>query len=299
MLSIPRRLGADLTDDVTASRRPYFLIPITLAAWLCPRDASAMHLADGILPAPWWLAWTALVAPFVVVAWRRFDASQLRDPRRGPMVAMVAAAVFAISCMPVPIPVVGSCSHPCGTGLAAIVLGPLLTVLITAIALLLQAIFLAHGGLTTLGADILSMGIAGGFVGYAVYRGARRLGFGVVAAGFAAGLLSDWATYATTSLELTLALHGEHSPLAVFGGLVAAFAPTQLPLGLLEGILTGGALGFLARRRPLLWAQLVAGRGEAATEADGEGAVAGGEAATRAGGAVATRDEVADAGGAR
>jgi len=76
--------------------------------------------------------------------------------------------------LPVPIPIVGSCSHPCGTGLAAILVGPRLTVLITTVALLIQALFLAHGGLTTLGADVMSMGIVGGYAGFAIFRVARQ-----------------------------------------------------------------------------------------------------------------------------
>ena len=63
-----------------------------------------------------------------------------------PLVAMLGAAVFAISCMPVPVPTAGTCSHPCGTGLAAIFVGPSRAVLLTVVALILQALFLAHGG---------------------------------------------------------------------------------------------------------------------------------------------------------
>ena len=80
-------------------------------------------------------------------------------------------------------------------------------------------------------------------------RAARRCGLGVLSAAFLAGLLSDWATYATTAFELSVALHGARSLLAVFGGLCLAFAPTQLPLGLIEGAVTAGALSFLQRRR--------------------------------------------------
>jgi cobalt/nickel transport system permease protein len=263
MLSVLRRYGADFTGGATPSPAVIFFVAFACAA-LWPREAWAMHLADGMLPVRWWLVWTLVATPFVALAWRTFDLQRLRDEREAPLLAMVAAAVFAISCMPVPIPLVGSCAHPCGTGLAAILVGRLRAVLLTAIALLLQALFLAHGGLTTLGADIVSMGIAGGFTGYAVYRVARRLGLGVAAAAFLAGVLADWATYATTSLQLTLALRGDSSLASVFGGLCLAFAPTQLPLGLFEGAMTAGALASLSRRRAGWSRRLPGGAEEAA-----------------------------------
>lgn len=256
MRSIPRCSGADLTGGAEPHVLRLVLVCVFVLALLAPREAHAMHLADGVLPGSWCTTWTLVALPFVVFAWRRFDARRVRDGRLFPLVAMIGAAVFAISCMPVPIPIVGSCSHPCGTGLAAIVVGPWLTVLITTVALLVQALFLAHGGLTTLGADVLSMGVVGGFVGFAVYRLARRVGLGVFGAAFLAGVLADWATYATTAIELAAGLHGERSFGALFGAICLAFAPTQLPLGLLEGALTAGALAFLERRRAGLFARI-------------------------------------------
>jgi len=255
MRSCSRHTGADLTGGAGFHDKLAIFV-LAFAALLVPREAAAMHLADGILPARWCVVWGLLASPFVFWSWRQFDARRLRDGRHAPLVAMVGAAVFAVSCMPVPIPIVGSCSHPCGTGLAAILVGPELTVLITTVALLIQALFLAHGGLTTLGADVLSMGIVGGYAGFAIFRIARRAGLGVVAAAFFAGVGSDWATYATTAFELTVGLHGFRSFGMVFGGLCLAFAPTQLPLGLLEGAVTAGALSFLRRRRASLFSQL-------------------------------------------
>jgi cobalt/nickel transport system permease protein len=44
--------------------------------------------------------------------------------------------------------------------------------------------------------------------------------------------------------------------LSLFVTVVAAFVPTQLPLGILEGFLTGGALAFVHERRPDLLSNL-------------------------------------------
>lgn len=220
-----------------------------LVLWLSPRSAHAMHLAEGILPLPWAALWTAVALPFVALALRLYRRRAQQDLFYRPLVAMVAAAVFLISCMPIPVPTAGTCSHPCGTGLGAILIGPWMTILVTLVALLLQALLLAHGGITTLGADVLSMGVAGAFVGYAAFRGCLRLGAAPWLAAFAAGLLSDWATYSVTALELASALHGARPFSELFLAVGAAFIPTQVPLGILEGVLSAGAVSFLYRRR--------------------------------------------------
>jgi cobalt/nickel transport system permease protein len=118
------------------------------------------------------------------------------------------------------------------------------------VALLIQALFLAHGGLSTLGADIISMGVVGSFVGYGAFRGLRRLGVPLAMAAFGAGLLTDWATYLATSVELASGIRGtaEFWPLVV--KIVIAFIPTQLPLGILEGAMTAGMVTLLQRKRP-------------------------------------------------
>ncbi|HPL63440.1 MAG TPA: energy-coupling factor ABC transporter permease [Syntrophales bacterium] len=210
----------------------------------------AMHISEGILPLPWAALWFAVALPFV--AWglrdlRRFDREV---PFAKPLVGLVGAAVFIISCMPVPVPTAGTCSHPCGTGLAAVFIGPALTVLVSSVALVLQALFLAHGGLSTLGADIVSMGVAGAFSGYGIYRLAGRIGVPWYAALFLAGLVSDWATYAVTSFQLASALAAPGSTGQMFGAVAIAFMPTQIPLGVFEGFLCVGAYRFVKARRP-------------------------------------------------
>ena len=239
-----------------SSGKTKILWPIGGIVLLLPDTALAMHIAEGILPAPWAALWFALSAPFVFWGLRELRLRSERVPHFKPLVGLVGAAVFIISCMPIPIPTAGTCSHPCGTGLAAILIGPWLTVVVTSIALVLQALFLAHGGLSTLGADTFSMGVAGAFVGYGVFRLARRLGAGWMLAAFLAGLLSDWATYTVTSFELASALRGDSSLSTLFVAILAAFVPTQLPLGIFEGFLSAGAYRFISARRPELLQKL-------------------------------------------
>ena len=131
-----------------------------------------------------------------------------------------------------------------------------MSIFVTSIALLIQALFLAHGGLTTWGADIASMGIAGSFAAYFIFRLLRKFNFPLFVCGFGAGLFADWATYATTSFELASALHGAKPMFPLFMTILVAFIPTQLPLGILEGFLTGGMVVFVYKRRPDILASL-------------------------------------------
>lgn len=232
-------------------RTSIFCLLILAAFW--PLSAFAMHIADGLLPASWAGLWFAIVAPFWLWGIREVRRLNSQSPYARPLLGLLGAAVFVISCLPVPVPFAGTCSHPCGAALAAIFLGPALTVVVSSVVLLLQALFLAHGGFTTLGANMFSMGVAGAFVGYGVYRLALRLHWGLGLAAFLAGLAADWITYATASFQLAIALHSDGSFLSMFLGMLVGFMPTQIPLGIVEGLITAGACLFIKRRKPELF----------------------------------------------
>jgi len=212
--------------------------------------AHAMHISEGILPFGWAALWFAVALPFVALGCRELKRVSQDDLAMKPLVGLLAAVVFIISCMPIPVPTAGTCSHPCGTAISAILVGPFISVLISTVALLIQALVMAHGGLTTLGADIVSMGIVGSFAGFAVFKGLRSCGASLGVAAFSAGILTDWATYMTTSVELASGIRGSEPFLPLFSKILIAFVPTQLPLGLLEGAMTAGMVTLLARKRP-------------------------------------------------
>jgi len=167
-----------------------------------------------------------------------------------PLLGLIAAVVFIISAMPIPVPLAGTCSHPSGTGISAILLGPFISMLVASVALLMQALFMAHGGLSTLGANVVSMGIVGSLAGFIAFSAARKLGGGLAISGFAAGLMADWGTYAATSAELALGIRGDGPFAPMFVKILIAFIPTQLPLGILEGAMTSGIVVLLYKKRP-------------------------------------------------
>jgi cobalt/nickel transport system permease protein len=136
--------------------------------------------------------------------------------------------------------------------MSGILLGPGISVLVASVALLIQALFLSHGGLSTLGANIMSMGVVGSYAGYLTFRALRGVKVNLATAGFFAGLCADWATYLATSAELASGIRGDTPFVPLFWKILVAFIPTQLPLGILEGAITAGVIVLLHKRRPEL-----------------------------------------------
>ncbi|WP_051361498.1 energy-coupling factor ABC transporter permease [Desulfuromonas sp. TF] len=227
------------------------LLPTLLGLMLLsPRPALAMHISEGILPPGWAAFWFVLAAPFVAWGVRQITRRKNVDPAYIPLLGIFGAAVFVFSCFPIPVPVAGSTAHPAGTGMSAIFLGPFASVVVAFISLLLQALFLAHGGLTTLGGNTFSMGIMGSFSGYGAFRLGRMLRLNLFWSGFLAGVAADLVTYFGTSFEMALALHGTRPFSLVLGQIYLAFMPTQVPLSLLEGVVTGGIIVYVQKHRP-------------------------------------------------
>jgi cobalt/nickel transport system permease protein len=201
-------------------------------------SAGAMHIMEGFLPPVWSIAWGAVCIPFVVKGFFSIKKKLANNSRMLLLLAMCGAFAFVLSALKLP-SVTGSCSHPTGVGLGAVLFGPTAMSVIGVIVLLFQALLLAHGGLTTLGANTFSMGIAGPFAAYGVYRLLKKLKVNSPLAVFFAAFIGDIITYVVTSCQLAAAF-----PDANGGVLVSAvkflgvFAVTQLPLAVSEGILT-------------------------------------------------------------
>lgn len=208
-----------------------------------------MHIAEGMLAAKWAVTWYGAAALFVAKGVVDLQRKIKTVPLFKPLVALLGAAVFIISLLPVPMPF-GTTAHACGTPLAAILVGPFLAAVLSMMALFLQAVFFAHGGLSTLGANLFAMGVMGSLVGFGVFVLSRRLGVSLVVAAFLAGLLGDIAVYITTSMQLALSLHGDLTVIQFFLKMLLVFTPAQLPLAVLEGLVTAGLVGYIYRARP-------------------------------------------------
>ncbi len=202
-----------------------------------------IHISDGILEPQWILFWYAIAAIFIASGLWMINKRIASDPSYLPRISLIGAVVFVISVWHIPVPVTGSSSHPVGTPLAAILIGPFATAVVSSIALFFQA-FVAHGGLTTIGANTFSMGIVGAFGGYFVYRLLKNfapLWFSAGAAGFAGSIL----TYLTTALQLALSLNPNN--VVYYWKLYSlGFIPTQLPLAFAEFAFTAYAIKYIS-----------------------------------------------------
>lgn len=208
-----------------------------------------MHLADGTLPAGWCIAYGVLAVSGVAISGRSYKKSLQDKPEIKPMVAIMAAATFVMTAIELPIPITGSTSHPAATPLVSLLIGPKLTIIVSTVVLLLQALLLGEGGITTLGANIVTMGILGAFTAFIVYYTMLKLKANIGVAAGLAGFIGDIAVYIGVSLQLSLAL-GMHDIGKHIMAFLALYMPTQLPIALLEGLFTGGVVLFIYGRRP-------------------------------------------------
>lgn len=212
---------------------------IVLSAFLCvPQRAGAMHIMEGYLPGVHCIAWGIVCIPFLitgVISVRRIAQEQRKALL---ILAMSGAFVFVISSLKIP-SVTGSCSHMTGTGLTSILFGVPAAAILGIIVLVFQAILLAHGGLTTLGANTFSMAIAGPILSYILYKLTRKAKLPKNLCVFLAASLGDLFTYCVTSIQLALAYPSANGGVAASAvQFLGVFAPTQLPLAILEGLLT-------------------------------------------------------------
>ena len=192
------------------------------------QSAFAMHIMEGYLPKAHCIAWGVVCIPFLVAGF-----ISLRK-----IVTKERKSLFVLSALKIP-SVSGSSSHPTGTGLGATLFGPSVMSVIGIIVLLFQALLLAHGGLTTLGANTFSMAIAGPFLSYGIYKLCKALKVNKMVGVFLACTLGDLFTYCVTSFQLALAYPSEvGGVLASAAKFLGIFAVTQVPLAIIEGILS-------------------------------------------------------------
>lgn len=222
----------------TLEKKLLFFSIVASFALCVPQAAFAMHIMEGYLPPAFCIAWGAVCLPFLTAGVITIRRLMQQHRKTILLLAMAGAFVFVISSLKIP-SVFGSCSHMTGTGLGAILFGVPATSVLGVIVLAFQALLLAHGGITTLGANTFSMAVAGPLLTWALCQAGKKCRLPRLFNVFLAAMLGDLFTYCVTSIQLALAYPSAQG--GVWASVIeflAVFAPTQLPLAVIEGILT-------------------------------------------------------------
>lgn len=204
---------------------------------ITPNVSYAMHIMEGFLPPIWAIIWSLIALPFVLKGFSNINRIVKHEPDKKLLLALAGAFVFVLSALKIP-SVTGSCSHPTGVGLGAILFGPTVMSALGIIVLLFQALLLAHGGITTLGANTFSMAVVGPLVSFGIYKLMKKNGGKSTVSVFVAAALGDLITYIVTSLQLALAYPDPSGGfMASASKFMSIFALTQIPLAIAEGLL--------------------------------------------------------------
>lgn len=157
---------------------------------------------------------------------------------------MLAAGIFAIQAFNLPI-MTGTSGHLLGGALAAILLGsPFAAVFILSMVLIIQGVLFGDGGITTMGANIINMGVIGGFVGFYSFHGLMGLTRNLSISAFLAAWLACFIPALACALEMFIAGTFLLVPGTIAMGTFYAVG------GLIEGAVTVVALHLIMNARP-------------------------------------------------
>lgn len=201
-----------------------------------------MHIPDAFIPLPQAAIYWVIALIFIALSlrWARKDLTEDRIP----LVAVLAAGIFALQAINIPIPW-GTSGHMMGAALAAIVLGsPFAAVFILTLVLIVQGVLFGDGGLTVMGANIINMGVIGGFVGYYSYRGLYPVFKSTYPPAFIAGWLSLFIAALACAVEMAIA---GTFPLEL--GLLS-MGLYHAVIGIIEGGITAAAIYLIHTARP-------------------------------------------------
>lgn len=204
-----------------------------------------MHIPDGFLSVIVSIIFWILSVLIITIAIQRVGHDL--GERQVPMMGVLAAAIFAGQMLNFTV-TGGTSGHLLGAAIATILLGPWAAILVMTCVVSIQALIFQDGGLLVLGANLFNMAVIGVAVSYFVYRTTVRILGEKKWAVFTSGFLAAWASIFIASLAaaLQLALSGT-SPANIA---IPAMAGIHALIGVGEGLITIGALAFLAAARP-------------------------------------------------
>ena len=201
-----------------------------------------MHIPDSFMPLSQAIIYWVIALPFIIMSmkWAKNELDEMKVP----VLAALAAGIFAIQAMNIPIGM-GTSGHMVGAVLVAIVFGsPWAGVLVLTLVLLVQGFAFGDGGITTMGANILNMGIISGFVGYYTYVALRK-STGTSIAAFGGAWLGLFISAIVCAVQMWLA-----GTFPLVPGLIA-MGTYHLIIGFIgEGLITAVVITAIAKSRP-------------------------------------------------
>ncbi len=204
------------------------------------------HIPDGYLTLPVIAVTFAVTILFWAISFKKVKL----DEKQVPIMGLLTALFFAAMMMNYPI-VGGTTAHLLGGASLGLILGPFAGTISETIILVLQALLFGDGGLTTLGANILNMGVIAVFVPCALFLILNKVlkaeGRKLYAIIFVSGFVGDVLAAIAAGTELGLS-----TPTFQYGLSVAvpAMAINHSVIGIGEGIVTMILVGTLLKVRP-------------------------------------------------
>ncbi|HIU86727.1 TPA: energy-coupling factor ABC transporter permease [Candidatus Spyradomonas excrementavium] len=204
-----------------------------------------MHLGNGFICPVTGLPMLAVAAGTAFYAFKKAKKDLTKD-KIMPAV-MLSALVFALQMINFAIPATGSSGHIVGGVLLAALIGPFAAFLAMCSILLVQAVFFADGGLFALGCNIFNMGFLACFVAYPfLFKPLEERNKPVLGAIIASVAALQFGSIAVV-LEGALSGSIQLSSLLNFTALMQAI---HLPIGLVEGIVTGAVVVIAKQVKP-------------------------------------------------
>ena len=203
-----------------------------------------LHVPDGFLTTTVSLVLWALSVLVIAVSLRRVG-NDLGE-RQVPLMGVLAACIFAGQMLNFPV-AGGTSGHLVGAALAAILLGPWAGILVLTCVVGIQALIFQDGGLLAMGSNIFNMGVVSVFSAWGVYRLVQVFARGARWGLFVGGFASAWISVQVAALSTALQLAASGASPANIA--VPAMASVHALIGIGEGLITVGALTFLAATR--------------------------------------------------
>jgi cobalt/nickel transport system permease protein len=205
-----------------------------------------MHIPDGFIPLTFAIPAFLITIVFWIISFKKIKLTEQQVPMMGLLTALFFAAMF------INIPVAGGATaHILGGAALGLILGPFAGLISMSIILVLQAFLFGDGGLITLGANVLNLGVIGVFVPCIIFiilnkllkpKTDNRLYLTI----FISTLLGALSAAMTTGIQVGL------SPLSPYGLyiILPSMFANHFVIGIIEGILTVILLMTLLKLRP-------------------------------------------------